>query len=135
MKTRLFVKLLIPDTTAITAKRTLEQIGFRIPALTRYDYYEIDADDDVYEVASSCDLLVNTNKHSCSKRLENSPGTQVLVLESADDNLKRSLSHYGLPVKAVRKGVVWDLATDEETAQNATKELLYNQHYQEYEIL
>ena len=64
MITELYVKLLIPDTTAITAFQTLKRMGYEtLKSLTRSDYYRFESEEDIKEKITTCDILVNVNKH------------------------------------------------------------------------
>ena len=51
MKIEMYVKLLIPDTTAVTAFKALKRIGYDISKLDRFEYYsfEIEGDESAFK--------------------------------------------------------------------------------------
>ncbi len=144
MRTELFVRLLIPDATAITALRTLKAMpGFEgLGALSRYDYYALESGGDVFAQAAQCDILVNANKHKALRALPGDGAARaahLLVRDLGDDDaLMRRLAGLGLPVTHAQRGVLWTLVARSGDAQalarKAADELLHNQHYQEYEL-
>ncbi len=148
----LFVSLKIPDTTAITAFHTLERMGFsKLKKLSRKDYYYFDIEDDEKEFKSricKVDTLVNANKHryefSLSEKKEDYAVINVLVTNSDDDgsSLISQLRSFGIEnINKASKGVLWTLGIDADKeeakliAENIAKELLSNEHYQEYKLL
>ena len=142
------VGLKVPDTTAITALQTLQKIGFtKIKNIKRADYYKfvIDGDAEKFK-AKICkaDILVNANKHSYDFSINQDNSIKILVKNIDDDGkgILASLGRLGLKsIKNVQRFTLWRLEIDaEETeakkvAENAAKELLVNEHYQEYQIL
>lgn len=135
MKTELYVQLIIPDNTALTAQRVLKKLGHAV-AVRRYEYYELTAPSDIYEQAAACDVLVNANKHRSMRSLPESGNTFVKVTEREPAALlARELQRLDLPVEDVRKGVIWELDVRREEAARIAEELLYNRHYQNCEVI
>src|SRR3989338_11103543 len=87
----MFVKLLVPDTAAITAFHTLEGMGFKsLKKLERLDYckffIEDNANPDEFKSSiSKADVLVNTNKHRPFFALEAKYSVKVLVQSIEND--------------------------------------------------
>ena len=148
------VSLKVPDTTAITALQTLQKIGFKkIRDVKRADYYKflVEGDEEKFmEKISKVDIIVNVNKHSFEFEIKKNASFGaciffVLVKNINDDSsgllatLKNRLGFDN--IKKIEKGVLWTLAIDAEekearkTAEKAAKDLLVNEHYQEYLIL
>ena len=152
MQTRtieMIVSLKVPDTTAITALQTLQRIGFnKIKDVKRADYYKfsIEGDEDKFkEKISKVDILVNANKHSCDFLIKKDGNAQILVKNINDEGsgilstLKKRLGFKN--IEKVEKATLWSLAIDsneieaKKIADRAAKDLLVNEHYQEYTIL
>ena len=145
----LIVTLKVPDTTAITALQTLQKLGFnKIKDLKRYFYYRFDVDgdeEDFRNKISKVDILVNANKHSFSFGIKNDGFAKVLVKNTDDDGsgllstLKNRLGFKN--INKVENAVIYGLQIDAEEeeakkiADKAAKDLLVNEHYQEYEII
>lgn len=143
------VSLKVPDTTAITALQTLQKIGFnRIKDVKREDYYkfEVEGDEEKFkDKICKVDILVNVNKHSYDFSVKKDNNVKVLVKNINDDGsgilstLKNRLGFKN--IKKVEKAVLWSLEIDADEkeaikiAENAAKELLVNENYQEYEVL
>ena len=138
MKTELFVSLVVPDTTAITTKKTLERMGMAVASVRRYEYYAFAAQNNLFNTVATCDVLVNVNKHKAQQSIEKKDGhTYVLVKESEPAaGLQTMLNErFGMGIDSLERGIVWELACDEATAEKITEELLHNTHYQEYILL
>lgn len=141
----MLVELVIPDNVAVTALRTLREMGLQIDGLKREDYYyfEFEGDEEEFKKkASQIDILVNTNKHKSHFRDPSQAfddgDIHILVRNRGEKNehLIRTLQHLGLGITAVSKGVAWTLkGANEETARKAAEELLCNKHYQDYLVL
>ncbi len=145
---KLFVGLKIPDTTAITAAQTLQRLSYdSLQKLTREDYYEFTAagkHEEYKKKLPAVDILVNANKHYYSledKKEEHEVHVLVTDSDDAHEDLLSTLKHrLGFKhLESMKKGVLWKLHIEggnpEETAKKITEELLYNKHYQSYEIL
>lgn len=143
MNVELFVGLKIPDTTAITTFHTIEKMGFDVKKVKREIYYKFDVDGDKEKFAEKIgkvDVLVNANKNKYSTELEKEEAVYILVKDIDDkcegllNTLKERLGF--TEIKKIEKGVLWALyGVDEKVAEEITKKLLYNEHYQNYEIL
>ena len=59
----MYVDLVVPDNIAITAFNTLKDIGFPIKKLQRYEYYNIEGSEGIFDKLSKVDILVNANKN------------------------------------------------------------------------
>ena len=143
------VSLKVPDTTAITALQTLQKIGFsKIRNVKRSDYYNfsIDGDEEKFKARiCKADILVNANKHSCDFSVPKGNEAKILVknINGGGSGILATLnSRLGFRnIKKVEKGTLWSLAIEAEEkeakkiADKAAKELLVNEHYQEYKIL
>ena len=143
------VSLKVPDTTAITALQTLEKIGFnKIRYVKKDDYYNflIEGDDKYFkDKICKVDILVNANKHSYDFLIKKGNDIKILVKNINDSGssilstLKNRLGFKN--IKNVEKATLWSLAIDAgekeamEIADKAAKELLVNEHYQEYTII
>jgi phosphoribosylformylglycinamidine (FGAM) synthase PurS component len=157
---KLFVGLKIPDTTAITTLHALERMGYsEIEALEREDFYEFVVDDDVEKFMKNIvktDILVNANKNYFrilsqqekdeKKELLNTIACKVVVTNSDDDFaglLSTLRDRMGFKeLQSIKRSVLWKLhfkvKTDvqaRQLAEKITKELLYNENYQDYLIL
>ncbi len=145
----MIVSLKVPDTTAITALQTLRRIGFdKVENIDRSDYYKFYIEGDsrkFQQEISKVDILVNANKHSCAFSIEKDNSVKILVKNINDDGsgilstLNKRLGFRN--IKKMEKGILWTLSinADEkqalQIADKAAKELLVNEHYQEYTIL
>ncbi|HLG24583.1 MAG TPA: hypothetical protein VI564_06670 [Candidatus Nanoarchaeia archaeon] len=145
----LIVSLKVPDTTAITALQTLNKMGFKqVINLKRLDYYRFFIDGDAQKFKqkiSKTDLIVNANKHFCGFSVPKTDSVKLLVKNSDDNNsglLKTLKNRLGFKeLKKIEKFVLWEFifgsksAQNRKAAENAAKDLLVNEHYQEYKIL
>ncbi len=135
----MFVRLVVPDNIALTAKHTLHKMGFKLADLKRADYYKFEADGDVREQLNKVDILANANKHKVSFA-KDKQGTNILVTEL--DATGAALLHtlrerLGLiQIKSALAGTLWTfIGCPEEDAVKMTKELLINENYQEFKVL
>ncbi|RMF06031.1 hypothetical protein D6764_03325 [Candidatus Woesearchaeota archaeon] len=145
----LFVRLIIPDTTAITALNTLKKLGFPLTKLSREDYYQfvLDANADAEAFADrikKVDVLVNANKHRAETTINSHKEKEdfgILVMNSDDDCagiLKTLKERLGFAeIKSMKRGTYWTFEAEpgadrEKLAHDIAKALLYNPHYQEY---
>lgn len=145
MKVELFVRLIIPDTIAITALNAMKKMGFEVKSVVRQDYYsfEITENKDFEERIKKVDVLVNYNKHRAANRLEKYGNVNVLVKNTDDQNeglLNVLRNRLGFnEIKSIVKGTLWSLSIDAgdplAIAEKITNDLLYNKHYQEIEVL
>lgn len=141
----LFVGLKIPDTTAITTFHTLEKIGYKqLKKVKRELYYKFEIDgnkDEFIEQISKVDILVNANKNNFRTELEKEDNAVRILVKETDDNCESLLNtlknRLGFAqINKIEKGVLWTLhEVDKQTAEDITKKLLYNEHYQDYSIL
>ena len=145
----MIVSLKVPDTTAITALQTLSALGFsKIKDAKRADYYSFLIDDNLNDFENAIckvDILVNANKHSYEFSIKKDNNIKILVRNSDDDGesllstLKNRLGFKN--IKKIQKSVLWSLMVDankneaKKIADNAAKQLLVNENYQEYEII
>ena len=145
----LVVSLKVPDTTAITALQTLQKLGFnKVKDLKRYFYYKFSVEGNEEEFKnkiSKVDILVNANKHSFDFGIKNNNLVKVLVKNTDDDGsgllstLKNRLGFRN--IKKAESAVIYGLQIDAEEkeakkiAEKAAKDLLVNEHYQEYKLL
>jgi phosphoribosylformylglycinamidine (FGAM) synthase PurS component len=143
----MYVKSIIPDTTAITALHTMERMGFRLKKLQRLDYYKFYFTGDIEKFKneiSKVDILINANKHRFSFSI-NENGQKILVKE-IDDGAKSTLltlkKRLGFTnIEKLEKGTLWildfneDVKNSKEMAKIIAEKLLYNKHYQELGIL
>lgn len=144
----MIVSLKVPDTTAITTLQTLQKIGFnKIKDVKRADYYKflIEGDAEKFkDKISKVDILVNVNKHFFEFSIQKNADVNILVRNINDDGsgllatLKNRLGFFN--VKNVEKAMLWSLQIDADEkssrkiAEQAAKELLVNENYQEYEV-
>ncbi|MEK6942646.1 MAG: hypothetical protein AABX00_01125 [Nanoarchaeota archaeon] len=143
MKTiELIVSLKVPDTTAITALQTLQKLGFKIKSLRRANYYKFSVEGDsskFKEEIKKVDILVNANKHLCVFSMEKSNDSRILVKDIDDSNeaLLSTLNHrLGIKgIKSIEKGTLWSMDANKVVAEKAAKELLANEHYQEFKVM
>lgn len=152
----MFVSLVIPDNTAITASNTLKRMGCsKILNLKREIYYKFNFNGDtkVFEnKISKVDLLVNHNKHKVEfkKPDEPFPDGRIRILVTDTENNSNSSSSIlsslknsaGMKnIKKMETGTLWILAIDDKPenvmpyAWDIARKLLYNKHYQKAEIL
>jgi len=152
----LFVRLIIPDSTAITAFHTLERMGYtHLKKLKRESYYKFYAEGDYNKFKGEIgkvDILVNYNKDRFivkkpEEKFEDDNefrNVKVLVKNTGDDaadllsTLKERLGFNN--IKKIERGILWTLSFEkqekaEETAKQITEKLLANRHYQDFEIL
>ena len=136
----MFVRLVVPDNIALTAKHTLHKMGFKIADLRREDYFRFEADakntEELKNLLAKTDILANANKHKVSFAKEKQ-GTKILVteLDATGQGLLHTLrERLGLTqVHSVLQGTLWTFTgCSEEDAVKMTKELLINEHYQEF---
>ena len=143
------VSLKVPDTTAITALQTLQNIGFKkIKDVKRADYYKFSVEGDLIKFKDKIckvDILVNANKHSYDFAVKKDSAIKILVRNINDDGtgvlsiLKERLGFK--EIKKVEKAILWSLGVDADEnkskaiADKAAKELLVNENYQEYTLL
>jgi len=134
---KLFVGLKIPDTTAITTFHTIEKMGYSIKGVKREMYYEFDSD--FSDKVGNVDVLVNANKNKFSLKLEKEEGAVYILVKDTDDKcsgLMKTLYKLGFDIKKMEKGILWALFVDsEEIAKEIASKLLFNDNYQEIEIL
>ncbi len=142
-KVELFVGLKIPDTTAITTLHTIEKMGFSVNKVKREIYYRFNIDGDAEKFAKKIgkvDVLVNANKNTFSNKLEKEEGAFYVLVKDSDDNcegLLKTLHKLGFSeIKGMEKGVLWVLYVDSlEIVKEIAEKLLYNENYQEIEVL
>ena len=143
------VSLKVPDTTAITALQTLQKLGFnKITGLKRYFYYKFSVEGDEEQFKnkiSKVDILVNANKHSFDFGIKKDNMIKIIVTNTDDDGsgllstLKNRLGFKN--IKKAESAVIYGLQIDADEkearklAEKAAKDLLVNEHYQEYIIL
>ena len=144
MKTiEMIVSLKVPDTTAITALQTLQKLGFKsIKDLKRENYYNFSVDGDAAKFKDNIknvDIIVNANKHLCDFSVKKDGSIKILVKNINNDGtallstLKNRLGFKN--IKKIESGVLWSISSDAKTAEKAAKELLVNEHYQEYRVI
>lgn len=146
MNIELFVKLIVPDTTAITALHTLQDMGFSLESLERMDYYRFTLNGNEKEFSEKIkkvDVLVNANKHRAFTKKPEEPlpadGIKILVknMDERNTGLLHTLQNrLGFKeILAVERGTLWMIPTqDKKLAEDIAKELLVNGQYQEYEV-
>jgi phosphoribosylformylglycinamidine (FGAM) synthase PurS component len=138
MKLTMFVKLVVPDNVAITAKRTLKSMGFTIENLERFDYYELETTEDIKKKLEKIDILANANKHKVTFSI---PDNINILTTNRDDNNNTLLEtlRERLNIKqitSIKKGILWTFhGCNKEEAEDMTKQLLINEHYQDYKVL
>ena len=145
----MIVSLKVPDTTAITALQTLQRIGLdKIKDVKRADYYKFLIEEDEEKFKSQickADILVNANKHSYTFSIPKDSNVKILVKNINDDGsgilatLKNRLGFKN--IKNVEKAILWSMSIDADEkeagkiAEKAARELLVNEHYQEFKVL
>lgn len=144
MNIELLVKLIVPDTTAITALHTLQEMGLAVTKVERAEYYRftLTENNGFADRIKKVDVLVNANKHQAVTKKPREPlpweGTKILVKNRGEKNeglLHTLQNRLGFKeIQAVEKGVLWILPTDKQTAEKIAKDLLVNEQYQEYQI-
>ncbi len=138
----LLVSLKIPDATALTALRTLQEMGFKeLKGLQREVCYTFEIKGNVEEFRkkiAKADIVVNANKHAVSFAPKKE-GVKILVEDTEQgDGLKNTLKErLGIKeIDAVRQGTLWTFdivgKKQEELAKKMTEDLLANIHYQQY---
>jgi len=153
-RVRLWVELLIPDTTATTTIHALRRMyGARVSKLRRRDYYEFEVSGDADSFCDrikKVDVLVNANKHMATtmkddEKPEGKLGEEdevcVLVQERGENatglmsTLRERLGFS--EIKSMRRGVFWCIGVggDRCLADEIARKLLHNRHYQEYTII
>lgn len=150
MKTvEMVVTLKVPDTTAITALQTLQKLGFnKIKDLKRYFYYKflVDSDEENFKnKISKVDILVNANKHSFDFEIKKDNYIKILVKNIDDDGsslLSTLRNRLGFNnIKKAESAVMWGLMIEgnekdsRKTAEKTAKDLLVNEHYQEFIVM
>ena len=150
----MIVSLKMPDTTALTALQTLQKIGFnKISGVKKSDYYKFTIEGDVEQFKnkiSKVDILVNANKHSFDFDLKKNAVPQDCIFFILVKNINGEESGFlstlnnrlGFKnIKKAERAVLWNLTIDagqkeaRKIAENAAKDLLVNENYQEYVIL
>jgi len=153
MEIEMLVRLVIPDTTAITAFHTLERMGFSgLKKLRREDYYKFRARSSDFRKISkrlgNTDILVNANKNRFEtiqdgKKPEPKENEIRILVQDTDSRDEGMLSvlrnRLGLKeLEGMERGVLWTLTLDtedrEKTANEIAERFLANKHYQEYRI-
>lgn len=151
-KTIMIVGLKVPDTTAKTALQAYVSQEFKaVKDVRRWTYYEFEHEGDSSsfgKLISKVDILVNHNKNNFKilKSKNEIPSLAgelsfVLVKDTHDKcsglltTLKDRLGISG--INSMSKGVLWGLKIDgdKSAVDEATKNLLYNPHFQEYEVM
>lgn len=135
----MIVTLKIPDTTAITAYKTLREMGFdNLKTLRRANFYHIEGDvkeEDLKKI----DVLVNVNKNEVQFKLEKKEGKHYVLVQDKEqgNGLLNTLHKLGLGIiTKIEKGTLWVLeGVSKEEAIKITEELLANRHYQAYKFL
>lgn len=156
----MFVELLIPDSIAITARKALERMGYKID-VRRADYYKFKAkgENDLSAELGKVDILVNANKHkfivkkhgekleSLDKEGKEGVFAVRVIVKDIDNPGKGILAtlrdRLGFTdVEECEKGTMWTLFIKAKARQDAlkvgeeiTKSLLFNEHFQEYKII
>lgn len=145
----MIVSLKVPDTTAITALQTLQKLGFdKIKNIKRSDYYNFlveGSEEKFKEKISKVDIIVNANKHSYDFSVIKDKAINLLVKNINGDGasllstLKNRLGFDN--IQKVEKSILWTIAIDaaeneaRKIAEKAAKDLLANEHYQEYMLI
>jgi phosphoribosylformylglycinamidine (FGAM) synthase PurS component len=145
--TELTVELLIPDNIAFTAFTALKRMGFEIEQLKRADYYKFILPNETpiesfSDRIKKIDILVNANKHRATIRRpgEKTEGCFTVIVQDMDEPaglLFTLKERFGFTeIEELEKGTLWKLfVKDRETAKRIAESLLYNKHYQKYEII
>lgn len=150
----MIVGLKVPDTTAKTALQAYKDQGLKeVCNVHRWTYFEFEHDGESKAFAnkiSKVDILVNANKNNfkifASKdELRNEvfkgmAGVLVSEINDKAEGLVHTLrDRLGIiEVKAICRGVLWGLEISgdkHDATERAAKNLLYNPHYQTYEVL
>lgn len=137
MKYNVLVHLKIPDNTAFTTHRALQDLGFNVDKVERADWYEIETtltESEVKKLWETADVLANTNKHRIEV-CEKLPVYSVVVFEEGNAQVLVTLKHrFNInSITSMKKGVWWNI-TPNKDIKKITEELLYSKHYQKYEI-
>ena len=147
MEVELLVKLVVPDATANTAMRCLQQMGFALPSLVRQDYYSFTiaegaSFDTFAKKIQRVDVLANANKHrSWVKQKQDvfeGDKTNIIVEETNQNNegMVALLHRLGVSeVISMTKGTLWTFPAEKQQAIKMTEALLMNKHYQNYRVL
>ena len=143
MKSELFVRLKVVDTTALTALTAIQEMGFKEVVDVKRDlYYAFESSSDVSKELVSVDVLVNANKHA-ARFSADVKGVGILVTDMDDDcgallhTLTERLGISG--ISHVTRGVFWTLqfkdgVEGKEIAEKIARGLLSNEHYQKYSL-
>lgn len=151
-KMELFVRLIIPDTTSITAFHALERMGYkRLKKLQRQEYYKFYFIGDIEKFKNEItkvDILVNSNKNRFftkpNGRLSEEKEAVHILVKDIGDKCEKLLhilrERLGFKqIKKMEKGVLWTLnlkgVNKEIVAEEIAKRLLVNVNYQEYKII
>ncbi len=137
----LFVRLVIPDTTAITTKFALADAGYAIEDVKRWDYYTIYVKKGtdikaLKERLRRCDVLVNANKHRAEFDLATFKYRKVIIKKRGEAGglltvLKKRLGFR--EVEAMETGTCWSLIGKEGKGlpeKEIAESILMNEHYQ-----
>ena len=141
----MLVGLKIPDSTALSARQALHEMGFRqLSGLARYAYYSFEVEGSAEQFRkkiSGVDILANANKHSVSFGMPRE-GIRALVQdrEKPDGLMSTLRERLGVrEIKGMGVGTLWVFSIDgksqKEAAKRMTEELLVNPHYQRYSFL
>lgn len=142
MNIELFVALIVPDNTALTAFRTLHAMSFAsVTELKRFDYYCVDATTDIFDRLATADILVNANKHRAVRNISLKKDQALIIVKDCDNPgagvLHTLTNRLGLQgIKHVVKGVAWVVTVNgnrKDIAKKITEQLLMNEHFQEAE--
>jgi len=143
-----FVKLKIPDNTAISALQTLQRMGFSsLQNVERMEYYKFlisGNKKDFGKKIGSVDIICNANKHSMSYSLP--PSIDAVSFLIKDDGSNEGLLHtlkerlHITEIRNIDKGMVWTLHFENEKSihkkgREIVKALLMNPHYQTMELM
>ncbi|MDI6752652.1 MAG: phosphoribosylformylglycinamidine synthase subunit PurS [bacterium] len=149
----LCVQLKTYDLSALTAKQTLWEMGYKkLTNIFRQDYYlfnipketKEEAESIVKSLAEKTPLFVNPNKHTyyirnSKLKIQNSKFEEVLVWYREDVRRKMlldSLKSFGYSVEDILCGVLWQIEIgDRNICQEIVERLLVNPHSQGYRIL
>jgi len=122
----------------------LRDLGFPLKKLQRYEYYNIEGSEGIFDKLSKVDILVNANKNRAYPEIKcESNQVKVIVKDTPNpgdgilSTLKNRLGVEG--IDSIEKGQCWILEIEsddrKEIAEKITKELLANENYQEIEII
>jgi len=144
----LFVDLKIPDTTAITTLHTIERMGYKdVKNIKRETYYKfiVEGDSDKFaKKVGKVDVLVNANKNKFTNSIEKEDFAVHILVKDIDcgcDALLHTLKgRLGLKeIERMETGFLWTLYIDSPNAADIAleiaKKLLYNENYQDIEVL